>query len=130
MQKKRQLPKLKAVICHLALDVFNASNTLPRTAYSNGVVIMKSKRKLQYRDHVYFELMGRNFIQRLQQFFKQNNSLYHDIAIYLYNVSIEFHQEINQDNLPHNMLDSDPSYKIPLIVEENRIGQNSIFQDK
>ena len=71
--------------------------------------------------------MGPNFIYRIYQLLKQNNSLYHDIAINLYNVSNEFYQEINQDNLPHNMLDSDPSYKIPLIVEENRIGQNSIF---
>ena len=53
--------------------------------------------------------------------------MYYDIAINMYNVSIEFHQEINQDNLPHNMLDSDPSYKITLIAEENRIGENSIF---
>ena len=67
---------------------------------------------------------------RLYQFSKQNNSLYYDIAINLWNVSNEFHQEGNQDSLPHNMSDNDLSYEIPLIVEENRIGQNSNFWEK
>ena len=56
--------------------------------------------------------------------------MYHDIAINSWNVSNEFHQEGNQDSLPDNMSGNYLSYEIPLIVEENRIGQNSIFWEK
>ena len=53
MQKGKS-SKLKGAIYNLPLNVFNVSNTLPRPADRNGVVIVKPKRKLQYRGHVYF----------------------------------------------------------------------------
>lgn len=56
--------------------------------------------------------------------------MYHNIGINLCNIRNELHYKRNQDSLSQNIPDSDPSYKIPLIVEEIRIGKNSIFGEK
>ena len=61
-------------------------NTLPRPADSNKFVIVKHKRKLQYRDHVYFEYARPNFILRLLQCLELNNLLYHDIELNFNNI--------------------------------------------
>ena len=83
---KGQSPKLKGALCNVPIDVVDVCKTLPRPAGSNGIVIVKLKRKLQYRGHVYFESARPNFITRLLQYLNLNNSLYQDIEINLENV--------------------------------------------
>ena len=43
---KRQSPKFKGDLCNIPIDAADMCNTLPRTADSNGIVIVKFKRKL------------------------------------------------------------------------------------
>ena len=50
-----------------------------RPADSNSIVIVKLKRKLPYRGHVYLESVRPNFILRLLQYLDLNDLLYHDI---------------------------------------------------
>ena len=52
---KGQSPKLKGAICNVPLEADNVCNILPRGADSNGIIMVKLKRKLMYRGHVYFE---------------------------------------------------------------------------
>ena len=52
---KDQSPRFEGAICNVPTDVASTCNTLPRIADSNGLVIVKLKRKLKYRVHVYFE---------------------------------------------------------------------------
>ena len=52
---KGQSPKIRGAICNVPIDTIDISNTLPRQAGSNGLVIVKLKRKLEYRGHLYFE---------------------------------------------------------------------------
>ena len=49
---KGQSPKLKGAFHNVPIDVADICNTLPRPADSNGIVIVKRTRKLQYRGHV------------------------------------------------------------------------------
>ena len=42
---KGQSPKLKGALCNVLIDVVDICNTLPRPADSNGIVIIKLKRK-------------------------------------------------------------------------------------
>lgn len=51
---KGQAPKLKGVICNVKVDERDIFNTLPLLADNNGLVIVKLKKKLHYRGHVYF----------------------------------------------------------------------------
>ena len=78
---KCQSPKLKGALCNIPIDVVDICNALPRSADSNGIVIVKFERKLIYRGYVYFESVRPEIISRLLQYFKLNNSLYHDIEI-------------------------------------------------
>ena len=59
--------KLKGALCNIPIDVVDVCNTLPRPASSNGIIIVKLKRNLQYGGHVYFESVRPNFIVRLLQ---------------------------------------------------------------
>ena len=46
---KRLLSKLKGAICIIPLETESVCDTLPRGADSNGIVMLKLKRKLIYR---------------------------------------------------------------------------------
>ena len=52
---KGRFPKLKGTICNIPVDTADIVNVLPRSADSNGLVMVKLKLKLCYRGHVYFE---------------------------------------------------------------------------
>ena len=81
---------------------------------------MKVKRKLQYRGHVYFESVRPNFIMRLLQYLKLNNSLFYDIEINLDNVPNFLINEKRQDSLLLNVLSNiDIHEEIPIMVEKN-----------
>ena len=57
---------------------------------------------------------------RLLQFFKINNTLYHDILINLDNVAIFLINQISQDSLLLNELSNiDIHEEIPIMVERN-----------
>ena len=47
-----QIEKVSGTICNIPIDTTNVTNMLPRPADSNGLVIIKLKRKLEY--HVMF----------------------------------------------------------------------------
>ena len=49
---KEQSPKFKGAIYNVSIDVVSTCNTLPHPANINGLVIIKLKRKLEYRVHV------------------------------------------------------------------------------
>ena len=55
--------------------------TTPKQAESNGLVIVKLKGKLQYRIHVYTELLCPNDVLRLLQFPRRNNNFFEDVTI-------------------------------------------------
>ena len=53
---KGQSPKVKGSICNIPVsDIDSNCNSLPRPADSNGVIVVKLKRKVEYRGHVLFE---------------------------------------------------------------------------
>ena len=41
--------------CNIPIKVANICNILPRSANSNGLIVVKSKRELKYTGYVYFE---------------------------------------------------------------------------
>ena len=82
---KGKFPKLKGSICNIPIESDDITNVLPLGADSNGLLIVKLKRKLSYRGHVYFEAVQPELIQALM-YLKQINSLYCDIGIALENI--------------------------------------------
>ena len=53
---KGQSIKVKGSICNIPIsEIGNNCKSLPRPAISNGVIVVKLKRKAEYRGHVLFE---------------------------------------------------------------------------
>ena len=84
---KGRFPKLKGSICNIPIDLADITNVLPHGGDSNGLVIVKLKRKLNYQGHVYFEAVSPEFHALL--YLRQNNALYNDIKIKLDNIPSE-----------------------------------------
>ena len=54
MHGKGEFSKIKGSICNIPVEAANICNILPRPAVSNGLIVVKLKRDLKYRGHVYF----------------------------------------------------------------------------
>ena len=78
---KGQSPKLKGSICNVSIDTRDITDVLPRGADSNGIVMVKLKRKLMFHGHVYFEPVYPDIVMSALQYLKANNSLYNNISI-------------------------------------------------
>ena len=84
--------KMKGTICNIpVIEVDVNCNTLPRPTDSNGLLIVKLKRKLEYESHVIFEAVRPALIAQFLEFLNLYNHLYSDI-------------EINYNNIPVDML--------------------------
>ena len=88
---KEGFPELKGSICNIPIDSNDTANVLPQGADNNRFLVVKLKRKLYYREHVYFAVVSPEIIYQSLMHLKQRNSLYHHIDIAL-------------DNIPKNVL--------------------------
>ena len=84
---KGNYPKIKGAICNVPVDAEDVCNVLPRPACSNGLLVLKLKRKSMYHGHVYFEPIRPYIITELLNFLKMNNSLYTNVTIDLNHLS-------------------------------------------
>ena len=84
--------KMKGSIRNVPIPEVDVNcNTLPRPADSNGLLIVKLKRKLEYKCHIIFEAVRPALFVQFFEFLKLHNHLYSDI-------------EINYNNIPVDML--------------------------
>ena len=78
---KEKSAKIKGSIRHTSVEVMDRSTLLPRETNSSGLSIVKLKRKLEYRGHVYFGLLHPDIVLGLLKFLKANNNIYKDVTI-------------------------------------------------
>ena len=78
---KGQQRKVKGAICNVPVECDNTCKVLPRPPDSSGIIMLKLKRKLQFRGHVYFQAVRPEVINVALNWLKLNNPLYHDITI-------------------------------------------------
>ena len=86
---KGQSPKIRGAVCNFLVE--NAAdncNILPRPADSNGLIIVKVKRKVQYKSNVLFESVRPQFLKSLFLYLEAINFLYSDIQVNLENIPI------------------------------------------
>ena len=86
---KGQFPKLKGSTCNIPINTSDIINVLLHGQDSNGLVVVKLKRKLSYRGHLYFESVHPESIDMALKNFKENNPLYCDIHIDANNIPNE-----------------------------------------
>ena len=78
---KGQQRKMKGAICNIPVECDQTCNHLPRAPESSRIIMLKLKRKLQFRGHVYFQGVHPQFLQEALCWLKDNNPLYQDIVI-------------------------------------------------
>ena len=81
MHGKGEFSKIKGSICNIPIEVANVCNILPRPSVSNGLIVVKLKRDLKYRGHVYFEPVRPHVIYQALIHLKSHNKFYEDISI-------------------------------------------------
>ena len=60
---KGQQPKIRGAVCNIPVQADAISNVLPRPAEDDGVVLVKLKRKIEFKGHVYFESVRPSFVE-------------------------------------------------------------------
>ena len=86
---KGQQRKIKGSICNVPVRCDQTCNILPRPSERSGIIMLKLKRKLQFRGHVYFEAVRPESIQAALNWLKSNNILYKDVSIDCTNINNE-----------------------------------------
>ena len=101
---KRQQRKIKGAICNVPVECDQTCNILPRPPERSGIILLKLKRKLQFRGHVYFEVVRPEFVITALNWLKGNNPLYQNIQIDSANISIELTDKAQNGNDDNTLL--------------------------
>ena len=86
---KGQQRKIRGAICNVPVSCEETCRVLPRPPDSSGIIMLKLKRKLQFRGHVYFQAVRPEVVLHALQWLKRNNELYENVAINLHNIDRE-----------------------------------------
>ena len=81
MHGKDEFSKIKGSICNVPIETANVCNILPRLPVSNELILVKLKRDLKYRGHVYFEPVCQHIIYQALTYLKSHNKFYEDISV-------------------------------------------------
>lgn len=102
------MPKIAGAICNIPIADDMICESLPRSSNSSGVILVKLKKKLSFKGHVYFEPVRPEKLKSALLYLKANNNFYKDIEINLYQIPLEL---LN--------IDKDEEIDIELELEEN-----------
>ena len=80
MHGKDEFCKINGSICSIPIEAANICNILPRPAVSIGLIMVKLKRDLKYRSHVYFEPIRLHIIYQALTYLKSYNKFYDDMS--------------------------------------------------
>ena len=97
--------KIKGAICNVPVECDETCNILPRPPESSGIVMLKLKRKLQFRGHVYYEGVHPQLILHSLNWLKVNNPLYSEIGVNIENIQsnlVSLHQDQDLPRLYKN----------------------------
>ena len=83
---KGQQTKIKGAICNVPVECEETCRLLPRPSSSSGIILLKLKRKLEFRGHVYFQAVRPQLLLNALNWLKNNNPLYKNITIHLGNI--------------------------------------------
>ena len=81
-----QQRKIKGVVCNVPVSCEETCKVLPRPPDSSGIIMLKLKRKLQFRGHVYFQAVRPRVIETALQWLQSNNPLYQSTMVDLTNI--------------------------------------------
>ena len=123
---KGQFPKVKGNICNIPIaEIESNCKSLARPADSNGTIVVKLKRKNDFRGHVLFEPVRPRIIESFLNYLKLSNHLYRDIKIAMENLPTGYpnlQNEGSEDNI-YNYIIKNMTQPLEIIIE------NSVVED-
>lgn len=95
---------------------------MPCTPERSGIILLKLKRKLQFRGHVYFQPVRPEFIMTALNWLTANNLLYKDIQIDCGNIDVQLTDTTHNKNYDTTFLTNSPpaNHSSNTTVNENR----------
>ena len=81
IHEKEEICKITESICNIPIEAANICNILPRSAVSNGLIVVKLKRDQKYRCHVYFQPVRPHIVHHALSYLKSYNTFYDNIFI-------------------------------------------------
>ena len=102
---KGQQRRIKGAICNVPVDCEQTCRILPCPPERSGIILLKLKRKLEFRGHVYFQVVRPQLIQAALTWLQINNPLYANISIDITNID----SRLTGLNQSEESLDSNPS---------------------
>lgn len=97
---KGQQRKIKGAICNVPVECDQTCTILPRPPERSGIIMLKLKRKLEFKGHVYFQAVRPEFIVSALNWLRTNNSLYINTSICSNNIdaNVRSFQESSVDS--------------------------------
>ena len=83
---KGQQRKIKGAISNVPVECEETCRVLSRPPLSSGIILLKLKRKLEFRGHVYFQAVRPQLVLNALNWLKNNNPLYKNVTIDLGNI--------------------------------------------
>ena len=92
-------------ISSVPVECDETSSLLPRPPERSGIVLLKLKRKLQFRGHVYFQAVRPRFVLQASQlqWLKANNILHEEIQIDVNNIDTNLTVLHDTDNCSYSV---------------------------
>ena len=112
---KGQQKKVSGAICNLPVNCDQICIVLPRPPARSGLIMLKLKRKLEFRGHVYFQAVRPQLVENALNWLMQNNPLYNNITTDMSNISEDLKTlqydastdaDTSSENLPTNEVDA------------------------
>jgi hypothetical protein len=84
---KGQQKKVSGAICNVPVNCDQTCKILPRPPARSGIIMLKLKRKLEFRGHVYFQAVRPQLVESALNWLIQNNALYSNVTTDMSNIS-------------------------------------------
>lgn len=107
---KGQQRKIKGAICNVPVECDQNCKILPRPPERSGIIMLKLKRKLEFRGHVYFQALRPEVVINALNWLKGNNRFYTNISVDISNIDRDPTTSQQNDNVSdedNSLLDSD-----------------------
>ena len=118
---KGQQRRIKGAICNVPIECDQTCNILPRPPERSGIILLKLKRKLQFRGHVYFEAVRPEFVVTALNWLKANNPLHKNIQIDCANIGIELTDMAQNGNDDSTLLENSSTNRSHTTISEEKV---------
>ena len=102
---KGQQKKVSGAICNVPVNCDQTCKVLPRPPERSGIIMLKLKRKLEFRGHVYFQAVRPQLVENALNWLIQNNPLYKNVTTDMSNID-ERLKTVQQDDTSTDTIDT------------------------